>query len=184
MTTINNIKTIMAIGAFCAILAGCTQSSRSIFSSPGEVGVTDEPAAGFAEIIPGSEEHYIITVGRRVYFAAKSSKLDDVAIETLDIQAAWLTAYPQWLIKLQGHADDLKKLDNNTALSVKRAKVVMDYLSQKGIQPNRMWTKGYGSERLVRNCIEFECKALNRRVVVNLRKKFDAAAPQFKQVRS
>lgn len=176
-------KAILSVCALGLILTGC-QSSRTEFGSPGVAGATDDAAKGFERIVPGSEEHLIILVGRRVYFSAKSSKLDGVARETLDIQAAWLQQYPTWLIKLQGHADDTGSEAKDIALSAKRAKVVMDYLAQKGVDPNRMWSKGYGVERLVRNCKKLECKALNRRVVVNLRKTYDGAAPQFKKAGS
>ena len=107
-----------------------------------------------------------------------SAALDDVARETLDMQAAWLNRNPSWLIKLQGYADDPGT--SNTALSDKRAKAVMDYLATKGVNPQRMWAQGYGKERMVRDCPDISCKALNRRVVTNLRTEFDEAAPQFK----
>ncbi len=181
MLQLSRIATYIAVVIGLCALAGCNTTGRSVFSSPGNSGVTDEPAAGFKKIIPGSEEDYIMQAGRRIYFTAGSNDLDDVARETLDIQSQWLRKYPQWLIKLQGHADDSRRSATNIALSDKRAKVVMEYLAQQGVAPHRMWVKGYGSERLVRKCGELECKALNRRVVVNLRKQYDAAAPQFKK---
>ena len=97
----------------------------------------------------------------------------------MNIQIDWLKRYPQWKVKLQGHADDPGGIAKNVQLSDKRARAVMDYFVKNGISQQRMWAKGYGSERLLRSCPELECKALNRRVVVNLRKEFDAAAPQF-----
>ena len=176
-----HITSIVAICALGVILAGCTQTSQSAFSTIGTPGVTDEPAAGFRKVKPGSEEDYIMAVGRRVYFASGSSDLDDVARETLDLQATWLKKYPKWLIKMQGHSDDSRSNAKNVVLSDKRAKVVMDYFAKQGVDQRRMWVKGYGNERLVRNCKELECKALNRRVVVNLRANYDAAAPQYKK---
>ncbi len=183
MLQVMRIATYIAVVIGLSTLAGCNKTSRSVLSSPGISGATDEPAPGFKKIVPGSEEDYIMQVGRRVYFAAGSSDLDDVARETLNIQSQWLRNYPQWLIKLQGHADDSRNGVTNITLSDKRAKVVMDYLAQQGVAPHRMWIKGYGSERLVRNCKALECKALNRRVVVNLRKQYDDAAPQLKKKR-
>lgn len=143
-------------------------------------GSTDDTAVGFADIRTGSEENFIMTAGRRVYFSSGSSSLDDVAKETLDLQAAWLNQHTSWLIKLQGFSDDPGNTGVNVKLSDQRAKAVMDYLASKGVSPQRMWAKGYGKERLARNCPELACKAQNRRVVVNLRKEFDAAAPQYK----
>ena len=122
-----------------------------------------------------------MNAGRRVYFAAGSAALDDVTRETLDIQAAWLQQNSSWLVKLQGYADDPGTGAANIALSDKRARAVMEYLASSGVNPQRMWAKGNGKQRPVRDCAEKSCKAQNRRVVTNLRTEFDEAAPQFKQ---
>jgi outer membrane protein OmpA-like peptidoglycan-associated protein len=162
-------------------LAACTSGGKPDIDAIVPKGVTDKPAAGFDPLRPGTEEELIMTAGRRVYFAKGSAALDDVAKETLDLQAAWLNQNTTWLIKLQGYADDPGSGFANTALSDKRAKAVMDYLASRGVNPQRMWAKGYGKEELVRDCAKLECQALNRRVVTNLRTQFDEAAPQFKQ---
>ncbi len=167
-----------------ALVAGCTGGARpESVLSPGPRGVTDQPAPGYAEVRPGSEEDFIMNAGRRIYFSAGSAALDDVARETLDLQASWLASNPRWLLKLQGYADDPGNYPKNVSLSEKRASAVMDYLASKGVDPRRMWAKGYGKERPVRDCADISCKALNRRVVVNLRAEFDEAAPQFKNGR-
>ncbi|TIT24695.1 MAG: OmpA family protein, partial [Mesorhizobium sp.] len=50
---------------------------------------------------------------------------------------------------------------------------VMDYLAAGGIDRNRMWAKGYGKDRLVRDCPDTACRSQNRRVVSNLRDERD-----------
>ncbi|TIQ75493.1 OmpA family protein, partial [Mesorhizobium sp.] len=116
---------------------------------------------------PGSEEDFILNVGRRTYFTQGSAALDSVAKATLDTQIAWLAKHPRWLLKLQGFADDPGA--SETALSQQRADAVMDYLAAGGIDRNRMWAKGYGKDRLVRDCPDTACRSQNRRVVSNLR---------------
>ena len=177
----NTFMNLAAMLLACAVLASCNQTgARQEFSSKNiSAGTTDEPVAKFVNVKAGSEEDLIMTVGRRVYFKAGSAEFDDVALETMNIQIDWLKRYPQWKVKLQGHADDPGGIAKNVQLSDKRARAVMDYFVKNGISQQRMWAKGYGSERLLRSCPELECKALNRRVVVNLRREFDAAAPQF-----
>ncbi|MDJ0514669.1 MAG: OmpA family protein [Methyloceanibacter sp.] len=138
--------------------------------------VTGAPAAGFENLRAGSEEDFILNVGRRTYFASGSAEIDQTARLTLDKQAEWLNANTRWKIKLQGHADDPGSEDENVALSARRAEAVMAYLVSKGVDRNRMWSKGYGRERLVRDCEDITCKSQNRRVVSNLRDEFDAAA--------
>jgi outer membrane protein OmpA-like peptidoglycan-associated protein len=162
-------------------LAACTAGGKPDIDAIVPKGVTDKPAAGYDPVRPGSEEELIMTAGRRVYFAKGSAALDDAAKETLDLQAAWLNQNTTWLVKLQGYADDPGASGGNGALSTKRAKAVMDYLASRGVNPQRMWAKGYGREELVRDCPKLECQALNRRVITNLRTQFDESAPQFKQ---
>ncbi len=175
------LRPLMLVGVLAAMLSGCNDIAKpELAVAPQPTGVTDEPARGYAPIQPGSEEDFIMNAGRRIYFSSGSAELDDVARETLDIQAAWLTRNANWLAKLQGFSDDPGSASANTALSTKRANNVLNYLASKGINPQRMWAKGNGKERPVRDCPETSCKAQNRRVVVNLRTEFDDAAPQKK----
>jgi peptidoglycan-associated lipoprotein len=109
----------------------------------------------------------MVNVGRRTFFAEGSAVLDETAMVTLDQQATWLNQYPSWKVKLQGFADDPGNSAQNKALSQKRADAVRDYLSSKGITPDRMLSKGYGRDRLVADCADISCKAQNRRVITN-----------------
>ena len=143
--------------------------------SPGDTlpsqagGYTDDPAAGFENVQPGTEQDFILTAGRRIYFAEGSANLDDTAKATIDNQVAFLQKYPQWYAKLQGFADDPGSAAKMTQLSQQRADAVMSYMLSRGIPANRLWAKGYGKDREVRSCSERACKVQNRRVVVNLR---------------
>jgi len=134
---------------------------------------TNAPAQGFENLTAGSEEDFILNVGRRVYFTAGSAELDDTSKVTLDQQADWLNRYPGWLVKVQGFADDPGNAENNRRVSQARADAVMGYLASRGVAANRMWSKGYGRDRLVRDCPEDKCRSQNRRVISNLRDEFD-----------
>ena len=102
-------------------------------------------------------------------FTSGSAALDATAKSTLNQQIAWLQKYPTWYVKLQGFADDGGSDSAQVALSQKRADAVMAYLAAGGVSATRMWGKGYGRDRLVRDCPEKSCKVQNRRVVTNLR---------------
>ncbi|APH72468.1 OmpA family protein [Aquibium oceanicum] len=157
-----------------ALLAGCTSTTATL--EPPVPDVTNAPAAGFANVQPGSEEDFILNVGRRTYFAQGSAELDQTARVTLDNQAAWLQKHPQWLVKLQGFADDPGGDAAMVELSRRRAEAVMNYLAAAGVARDRMWAKGYGKERVVRDCADTACKVQNRRVISNLREEKDGAA--------
>jgi peptidoglycan-associated lipoprotein len=162
----------VAFAALVLALAGCTSATIE----PPVPNVTNAPAAGFANVQPGSEEDFILNVGRRTYFAEGSATLDSVARTTLDNQIAWLQKHPQWLVKLQGFADDPGGDAAMVDLSRRRAEAVMAYLAAGGINPDRMWAKGYGKERVVRDCPDAACRVQNRRVISNLREEKDGAA--------
>jgi len=163
-------RVVLAL-ALTGFAAGCTTIELVKTAD-----VTNAPAPGFETFSSGSEEDFIINVGRRTYFAKGSNTLDATARRTLDAQALWLNANRGWLVKLQGHADDQSDLEADRALSYRRAEAVMAYLISQGVEPSRLWAKGYARERLVRDCEDIECQAQNRRVVSNLRKEKDESA--------
>ncbi|MCW0000065.1 OmpA family protein [Pararhizobium sp. YC-54] len=172
MTATTGFTRRLAAAAMLLALAGCNTTDIASVEEPAAVpmtGQTNDPAPGFENVAAGSEEDFILNVGRRVYFTQDSAKLDSVAMATLDNQAAWLNRNPRWLLKLQGFADDSGSASKMEALSQKRADAAMAYLASKGVDAGRMWAKGYGNDREVRDCTDRSCKVQNRRVVTNLR---------------
>ncbi len=166
-----------------ALAASCTTSGGGV-AVPGATtpedmlpsqagGYTDDPAAGFENVQPGSEQDFIMSAGRRIYFAENSAALDETARATVDNQVAFLKKYPRWFAKLQGFADDPGGNAKMTQLSQQRADAVMNYMITSGVSANRLWAKGYGKERVVRECTERACKVQNRRVITNLRSSRD-----------
>jgi peptidoglycan-associated lipoprotein len=167
----------LAVSAMLLGLTACTTTDIASVEEPATApmtGQTNDPAPGFENVKAGSEEDFILSVGRRIYFTQDSAKLDTVSMTTLDNQAAWLNRNPAWLIKLQGFADDSGSESKMKNLSQQRADAVMAYLVSKGVDANRMWAKGYGADREVRDCTQRSCKVQNRRVVANLRTERDA----------
>jgi peptidoglycan-associated lipoprotein len=178
MPATTGYKGRLAAAAMLLALAACNTTDVASVEEPAAVpmtGQTNDPAPGFESVKAGSEEDFILNVGRRIYFTQDSATLDSVAMATLDNQANWLNNNPSWLLKLQGFADDSGSASKMEALSQKRADAVMAYLASKGVDAGRMWAKGYGNDREVRDCTERSCKVQNRRVVSNLRTQRDAS---------
>ncbi|MDB5590075.1 OmpA family protein [Enterovirga sp.] len=157
--------TVGAVGVAALGLAGCVETVQTA-RGPGPL-----PAGTIAvgtETPGGGSEDFVLNVGRRTYFREASAELDSVARETLNKQAEWLKRYPRWKVKIQGFADDPGSKEANVAVSAKRAQAVRSYLVEQGVSPDRMTSKGYGRDRLVRDCADLSCKSQNRRVITNL----------------
>jgi peptidoglycan-associated lipoprotein len=169
----SSLASFARAGLFAGLLvaaASCTTTKlETPQAPPNQGGYTNDPADGFENVQPGSEEDFILNVGRRTYFTEGSAALDSVAKVTLDKQAEFLLQNPKWYAKIQGFADDPGGNAKMVQLSQKRADTTMAYLISKGVPADRLWAKGYGKERVVRECTERACKVQNRRVITNLR---------------
>lgn len=155
-------RTMGLSAGLATALAGCVDTLASRGSpEAGTIAVATSTPGG------GSED-FVVNVGRRTYFREGSAELDSVARETLDKQAAWLRRYPVWSVKVQGFADDPGSKDENATLSASRARAVRTYLVAQGVPESRVSAKGYGRDRLVRDCSDLSCKSQNRRVITNL----------------
>ncbi len=59
---------------------------------------------------------------------------------------------PNIRIELASHTDSRGSAEYNLKLSQRRADAIKNYLVSKGINPNRIVSKGYGESRLLNNC--------------------------------
>ena len=131
---------------------------------------TGAPVGEGINVTAGSNEDFIVNVGRRLYFREGSSELSDEAKVTLAKQAEWLGRYPNWKAKIEGFADEAGSAEFNRQLGMKRAEAARGYLASQGIPPTRMRVKTFGNskERMVNTCNDASCRSQNRRVVTVL----------------
>lgn len=134
--------------------------------------VTEAPQTSATEsgpdVPPGSNEDFIVNVGRRIYFTENSDQLTDTAKVTLDAQAEWLARFPAYKVKIEGFADEKGGDAVNKALGLKRAEATRTYLASKGVAMARMRVKTFGNTRKVKDCQDIGCYAQNRRVITVL----------------
>lgn len=102
-------------------------------------------------------------VMRNIFFDLESFKLKDESKIELNKLIKLLTENPQMQIEISGHTDKTGKPDFNLKLSANRAKSVADYLIQKGIDPKRLVSKGYGETQPIATNDTEDGRARNRR---------------------
>lgn len=113
----------------------------------------------------GSQEHFVLNVGDRVFFAFDSHELNRDAQDVLRRQAAYLARFPSKRIVLEGHADERGTREYNLGLGERRANAAKEYLASLGIAPSRVTTISYGKERPIALGHNESAWAQNRRSV-------------------
>lgn len=98
-----------------------------------------------------------------VYFDYDESSLSDETRERLARNAELLKAQTQFLVTIEGHADERGTNEYNLALGEKRANAVRDYLGSLGVDGGRLRIITYGEERPVCTTSEESCWSQNRR---------------------
>jgi len=127
--------------------------------------ITEKPAE--KPVIEEEKQDYTI---KPVYFAFDSYELSPVAKTRIDDVAEMMKTYKEIKLEIQGHADAMGPEVYNQYLSEKRAEAVKDYLLSKGINPDRLSTKGFSENEPVAintnpdGSDSFKGRKLNRRV--------------------
>jgi peptidoglycan-associated lipoprotein len=159
MNVMCNIRALKLVGILIATL-----SMGACAKNPAD----NAALANASAATPGSQQDFVVNVGDRVFFESDSSELTRQSTSTLEKQAQWLRAYPQYAFLIEGHADERGTREYNIALGARRAQAVRDYLTSRGIQAQRMRTISYGKERPVAVCDDISCWSQNRRSVTVL----------------
>ncbi len=85
---------------------------------------------------------------KNIYYEFDHYKLTQAAKNTIDTTLVLLLQEaPEIIIELSSHTDSKGDDDYNMKLSERRAKSVVNYLIQKGIDKTRLYPKGYGKTK-------------------------------------
>jgi len=109
-----------------------------------------------------------INVTEPVRFAFGRSDLDSHERTVLDRLVAAAGDCPRVGLKVLGYADARGKAERNLALSQRRARAVVTYLIDKGIDAGRLEAVGYGEARPVAPNDTAENRAKNRRIELEI----------------
>jgi cytochrome c oxidase subunit 2 len=100
---------------------------------------------------------------KHVNFATGSAVLTPESSAELDIVVEAMTKNPNMTVEVSGHTDNVGDAGKNQALSEARAKAVVDYVANKGIDVKRMTAAGYGDTKPIADNASAEGKQQNRR---------------------
>jgi len=131
---------------------------------------------GFQEI-KGKELKLVpIEVGRTVrlnniFFDTGKAELRSESGPELDRLVTTLNESPKIVIEVRGHTDNTGSNEINAKLSQDRADAVREYFISKGIEPDRVGSKGFGESKPVATNDTDEGRQQNRRVEFMIVKK-------------
>lgn len=173
------ILSVLLLGTLA--LAACSTAKEeqpyadSVVEGQGTVSGTGEGMLGDGSmggvqgnVIPGSQEDLTVNVGDRVYFGYDRYDLTPEALQQLQLQAQWLSQYPNVGITVEGHADERGTREYNLALGDRRANAVRDYLASLGVSSSRIKTVSYGKERPEVTGSDPQSWAQNRRAITRV----------------
>lgn len=109
------------------------------------------------------EEGKIVTL-KNIFFETDKFELLPRSYIELNKLLTLMRTNPNMVIEVRGHTDIRGKVDYNKYLSRKRAKAVVLFLIDSGINPARMLYKGFGSEIPIAKNDTADGMQLNRRV--------------------
>lgn len=140
--------TISAQGYLSQNITILTTQKDTLFLSP-----TLEPLQ--------TQKNYVLN---NIYFKSNSSELEVESYPSLDAIYAMLQANPKVRIQIKGHTDNTGNANKNLILSEARANSVAQYLINKKIDKNRIFVKGFGSQKPIADNNTEEGRYKNRRV--------------------
>ena len=98
-----------------------------------------------------------------IFFDYDQFDLKQDARDRLAQNAKFLTSHPEFILTIEGHADERGTNEYNLALGDRRANAAREYLTTLGVAANRLRTVSYGEERPFCNDHTEACWSQNRR---------------------
>ena len=105
---------------------------------------------------------------KNIFFDSKKFELQPASTTELDQLILLMKENPKLTILISGHTDNVGKPADNMLLSNNRAKSVVAYLQQKGIESKRVAAKGFGASKPVADNKNEAGKAVNRRTELSI----------------
>jgi outer membrane protein OmpA-like peptidoglycan-associated protein len=125
---------------------------------------TSDTGQPFEKNIPLTPlEPNAVAVLRNIFFPSNQFTLDPASATELDKLVALMQDNPTMVAEISGHTDNVGSDAANQQLSENRARSVVEYLVQHGVQAQRLKAKGYGETKAIDSNDTEEGRAQNRR---------------------
>jgi len=154
----NTAGTILGAGIGAAV-GGISGNQIGAYMDRQEQELRAAMAESEAASIQRTQNVLTATFKSEVMFDFDSSTLKPGADREMDRVARILNKYSQTMIRVEGHTDSKGSEAYNQTLSEKRAMAVKNALTQRGVDPARIQTVGYGESQPISSD-----DAVNRRV--------------------
>jgi OmpA-OmpF porin, OOP family len=110
----------------------------------------------------------------KIYFETDKAEIKPISFPLLDAIAATIKGYPELqLIEIQGHADERGADDYNLDLTDRRAASVRRAMEERGVETERLRSRGYGEQKPICTGHNENCWSQNRRVEFIIIKRSD-----------
>ncbi|MFO7670689.1 MAG: OmpA family protein [Bacteroidales bacterium] len=103
-----------------------------------------------------------------IFFDSDSHQLLPGSLAELNRMIIFMKENPGVSVEIAGHTDSTGSVAHNQELSSKRAKEVVEYLREKGIETGRLFSAGYGDRKPVAPNDTDQGRALNRRTELTI----------------
>ncbi len=104
-----------------------------------------------------------------ITFANDSACIKSEFYDTLDSVSVVMRRFNHTLVKVAGFTSNTGSLMHNQLLSERRARCVADFLVDRGLNPSRIVTVGFGVRHPMASNDSEEGRAINRRVEITIR---------------
>lgn len=159
-----NDRTEKAIGAGVGAVAG---AAAGIYMDKQEKKLRED-TAGTGVVVEREGNELLLTMPSGITFPINSYEIQPQFYSVLNEVAETLNAYPSTLIDVYGHTDPSGGDAINIPLSQNRAQAVANYLAQRGVNPARIATQGFGSSQPIADNSTEAGRQQNRRVELRI----------------
>ena len=175
-------KEIALLVGVLLLVAAATIGTYWIRTQGAEASSKNAPAATSTETPRGRVTAPAPTVAEGdvthvdVYFDFKSTRLKADTARLLQDKAAQMDRASTWAVLVQGYTDSQGPAEYNKRLAQQRAEAVRQFLVELGVVESSIKTVTIGQEGAICDEPSKECRQLNRRVHLEIRKLTKTAA--------